>query len=104
MLAKPTRRTSTRSHTSVPYPPLKLNSSPSLSLSLSLALLPALEKVGNIGASALGELSVLATANTVEVVGKVEVVEQRVAIDGELDRRPCFALLNLLGRLYSTAD
>lgn len=75
-----------------------------LSLSLSLALLPALEKVGNIGASALGELSVLATANTVEVVGKVEVVEQRVAIDGELDRRPCFALLNLLGRLYSTAD
>jgi hypothetical protein len=102
MLAKPTRRTRTRFHTSVHYPPLKLYGSPALCL--ALALLPALEKVGNIGASALSELSVLATANTVEVVGKVEVVEQRVAIDGELDRRPCFALLNLLGRLYSTGD
>ena len=100
MLAKPTRRTRTRFHTSVHYPPLKLYGSPAL----CLALLPALEKVGNIGASALSELSVLATANTVEVVGKVEVVEQRVAIDGELDRRPCFALLNLLGRLHSTGD
>lgn len=70
---------------------------------LASVVLPALQEVRHIGAGVLCELSVLSTTDAVEVVGEVQVVEQRIAIDGELDR-PSFALLNLLGRLHSRVE
>jgi len=49
----------------------------------------------------LTNLSVLPAAHTVEVFREVEVVQQRVAIDGQLDDA-LLACLDLLSRLWNT--
>ena len=46
---------------------------------------PTLQEVGHVCACEFGELSILATADAVEVVGEVEVVKQGITVNNQLD-------------------